>query len=169
MTRRLAIVLMICAAALAMPVLAGAQTTDFTGKWVQDMEKSDPMGGGRAGGGGGGRGPAGPQTITITQTATELTIERETQAGVQKTVYKLDGTESVNAGGRGGEVKSTSKWDGAKLVTKSSRSMTNQAGEAMTIETEEVRSLEADGTMLVVTTTKSQMGEQTRKTVFKKG
>ncbi|MEW5982186.1 MAG: hypothetical protein AB1806_07420 [Acidobacteriota bacterium] len=161
MTRRLAIVAMVCAAALFLPLVAGAQTPDFSGKWVQDMDKSDPAGGGR--------GPAGPQTVTITQTATELTIEREGRGGVQKTVYKLDGTESVNVAGRGGEAKSISKWDGAKLVTKTTRSMTNQAGEAMTIESEEVRSLEADGTMVVVTTTKSPMGEQTRKVVFKKG
>ncbi len=166
MMKRLAIVAVVVAAALALPLTAGAQTPDFTGKWVQDMDKSDPMGGGM----GGGRGPAGPQSLTITQTATELTIEREGRGGLIKTVYKLDGTESVNAmGGRGGEVKSISKWDGAKLVTKSTSTRTTQSGETMTIESEEVRSLDADGTMVVVTTTKSQMGEQTRKMVFKKG
>lgn len=165
MMKRLAIVAVVVAAALALPLTAGAQTPDFTGKWVMDPDKSDPMGGGR-GGGGGMAGAA----LTITQTATELTIEREGRGGVIKTVYKLDGTESVNAmGGRGGEVKSTSKWDGAKLLTKSTSTRTTQSGESMTIETEEVRSLDADGTMVVVTTTKSQMGEQTRKTVFKKG
>jgi hypothetical protein len=36
------------------------------------------------------------------------------------------------------------------------------------METKEVRSLDADGTMVVVTTTKSPMGDRTRKVVFKK-
>ena len=112
MTRRFVFVALL-AVALAVPSMAMAQAPDFTGKWVQDMEKSDPR---RMGGGG--RGPAGPQTLTITQTATELTIERETPNGVMKTVYKLDGSESVNAGGRGGDVTSKTVWEGAKLVTK---------------------------------------------------
>jgi hypothetical protein len=46
--------------------------------------------------------------------------------------------------------------------------MTTQQGEMVT-EFKEVRSIEADGTMLVQTTTKSQRGESTRKDVFKKG
>jgi hypothetical protein len=120
------------------------------------MEKSDPPMGGR--------GPAGPQNLTITQTATEFTIERETPNGVMKTVYKLDGSESTNAGGRGGEVKSKSAWEGSKLVTKYSRTM----GEA-TVDVTETRSLEADGTLTLVTVTKGgPQGDMTRKVVFKK-
>lgn len=166
MTRRLAMAAMVCAAVLTLPLLAGAQTPDFSGKWTQDMDKSDPMGGGRAGGGG--RGPAGPLTITITQSATELTIERETPAGVQKLVFKLDGSPSTNAAGRGGQSTTTSQWEGGKLVTKGTQTMNTQNGE-VTVENHEVRSLEADGTMVVITTTKSQRGERTRKTVFNKG
>jgi len=138
---------------------------DFSGKWVQDMEKSDPMGGP---GGGGGRGPAGPQTLTITQTATELVITRETPMGAMKTVYKLDGTESVNQVGRGGSSKTTSHWEGNTLVTEGTQTMTTPNGE-MTSQVKEVRSLDADGNMVVVTTTKSERGERTRKLVFKKG
>jgi hypothetical protein len=155
MTRRFVLVALL-AFLMAIPAMAIAQTPNFSGKWTQDMEKSDPPMGGR--------GPAGPQNLTITQTATEFTIERETQAGVQKTVYKLDGSESVNAGGRGGEVKSKSAWEGGKLVTKYSRTM----GEA-TVEVVETRSLEADGTMTVVTAMKGgPQGDTTRKMVFKK-
>jgi len=43
----------------------------------------------------------------------DFTIERETPNGVMKTVYKLDGSESVNAMGRGGDVKSKSAWKAA--------------------------------------------------------
>ncbi len=82
-----------------------------------------------------------------------------------KTVYKLDGSPSVNAGGRGGEVTSKSAWEGGKLVTKYSRTM----GET-TVEVTETRSLEADGTLTVVTATKGgPQGDTTRKMVFKKG
>ncbi|MFO7693878.1 MAG: hypothetical protein R6V57_12390 [Vicinamibacterales bacterium] len=156
MTRRYAVVALL-AFVLALPAMAIAQTPNFTGKWTQDMDKSDPPMGG-------GRGPGGPQTLTITQTATEITLERETPNGVMKTVYKLDGSESVNAMGRGGEVTSKSAWEGGKLVTKYSRSM----GQT-TVEVTETRSLEADGTMTVVSVTKGgPQGDMTRKMVFKK-
>jgi hypothetical protein len=155
MTRRFVFVALL-AFVVALPALAIAQTPNFSGKWIQDMEKSDPPMGGR--------GPAGPQSLTITQTAADITIERETPNGVMKTVYKLDGSESVNAGGRGGEIKSKSAWEGGKLVTKYSRTM----GQA-TVEVTETRSLEADGTMTVVTATKGgPQGDMTRKLVFKK-
>jgi hypothetical protein len=162
MTRR-SVLIALLAFVLAIPAMAIAQTPNFSGKWTQDMEKSDPAPQGM-----GGRGPAGPQAFTIAQTATELTVERETPNGVMKSVYKLDGSESVNAGGRGGEVKSKAKWDGAKLVISSVQTM-NMQGSDVTIETTEVRSLEADGTMTVVTTRKTPNGETTRKVVFKKG
>ncbi len=119
MTRR-SVLIALLAFVLALPALAIAQTPNFSGKWIQDMEKSDPPMGGR--------GPAGPQSLTITQTAADITIERETPNGVMKTVYKLDGSESVNASGRGGEVKSKSAWEGGKLVTKYSRTMGENDG-----------------------------------------
>ena len=155
MTRRFVFVALL-AFVVALPAMAFAQTPNFSGKWTQDMEKSDPPMGGR--------GPAGPQSLTITQTAADITIERETPNGVMKTVYKLDGSESVNAMGRGGEVTSKSAWEGGKLVTKYSRTM----GQT-TVEVTETRSLEADGTMTVVTVTKGgPQGDMTRKVVFKK-
>jgi hypothetical protein len=155
MTRKFVFIALL-AVVLAVPSLAFAQAPNFSGKWIQDMEKSDPPMGGR--------GPAGPQNLTITQTATDFTIERETPNGVMKTVYKLDGSESTNAGGRGGEVKSKSAWEGSKLVTKYSRTM----GE-VTVDVTETRSLEADGTLTVVSVTKgAPQGDMTRRVVFKK-
>lgn len=157
--KKFAFLAVVLAVVLALPALATAQAKpDFSGKWIQDMDKSDPAGGGR--------GPAGPQSLTITQSATELTIERETPNGAMKTVYKLDGTESENSTGRGTS-KTKSTWEGATLVTAGAQTM-NMQGNEVTMEMKEVRSLEADGTMVVVTTTKSQMGERTRKVVFKK-
>ena len=163
MTRRSVFVALALVAVMAVPSIVAAQAKpDFSGKWLQDMEKSDPMGGP-----GGGRGPMGPQALTITQSAAELAIERDTPNGAIKAVYKLDGSESVNQTGRGtSTTKST--WDGATLVTAGTQVM-NMQGNEVTIQMKEVRSLEADGTMVVVTTTQSPMGERTRKTVFKKG
>ena len=156
MTKRY-VVIALLAFVVALPAMAIAQTPNFTGKWTQDMEKSDPPMGG-------GRGPGGPQSLTITQTATEITLERETPNGVMKTVYKLDGSPSVNAMGRGGEVTSKSAWEGGKLVTSYSRTM----GQT-TVEVTETRSLEADGTMTVVSVTKGgPQGDMTRQMVFKK-
>ena len=152
MTRKFVFLAVILAVALAVPTLAQAQKPDFSGKWIQDMEKSDPAPAGRGGG------AANPQTITITMTAAEFTMERTTGQGVQKTVYKLDGSESSNAG-RGGDVKSKTVWDGNKLVTKYQRVM----GEN-TVDVTETRSL-ADGLLTVET----KSGENTRKIVFKKG
>jgi len=156
MTRRFVFLAVLLAIALAVPTLAQAQKPDFSGKWVQDLEKSDPAPAGRGGGGGAAR----AQEITITQTATEITIERAMGQNVQKTVYKLDGSESANAMGRGGEIKSKTNWDGNKLVTKYER--TGQDGTVTAVT--ETRSL-ADGLLTVETKT----GENTRKAVFKKG
>ena len=60
---------------------------------------------------------AGP--MTVTQKGDSLTIERTMGENKVSSVYKLDGTESVNKQmGRGGEVEvtSTAKWDGSKLT-----------------------------------------------------
>jgi hypothetical protein len=162
MTRRF-VVIALLALALAVPSIAMAQAPNFSGKWIQDMEKSVMPAAPGGGGGGGGRGPAGPQTLTYTQTATELTIERETPNGVTKTVYKLDGSPSVNTMGRGGEVTSKSVWEGKKLVTKYSRTM----GEN-TVEVTETRSLEGDN-LVVESVTKAPNGDRVSKMVFKKG
>jgi hypothetical protein len=142
---------------LALPAMAIAQTPNFSGKWTQDMEKSVMPAGG------GGRGPAGPQAWTYTQSATELAMERETPNGVMKTVYKLDGSPSVNAGGRGGEVTSKSAWEGTKLVTKYTRTM----GEN-TIDVVETRYMDGEN-LVVESVMKTPNGDRASKLVFKKG
>jgi len=122
----------------------GAQGTNFAGTWAFDQAKSQMP---QMGGGGGGRGPGGP--MTITQTAAELTIERAGMGGqTTKSVYKLDGSESVNTTGRG-ESKSTCKWDGAKLVM----TTTSTFGER-TMTSTAVYSLSADGKVLTVEQTR---------------
>lgn len=157
MTRRSVLVALL-ALVLALPAMALAQTPNFSGKWTQDMEKSQ-----MPAGGGGGRGPAGPQTWTYTQSAAELVMERETPNGVMKTVYKLDGSPSVNAGGRGGEVTSKSAWEGSKLVTKYTRTMGENS-----IDVVETRYMEGEN-LVVESVMKTPNGERVSKLVFKKG
>ena len=158
MSRR-SVLIALLALVLALPAMAIAQTPNFSGKWTQDMEKSVMP----AGPGGGGRGPAGPQTLTYTQSATELVMERETPNGVMKTVYKLDGSPSVNAGGRGGEVTSKSAWEGSKLVTKYTRTMGENS-----IDVVETRYMEGEN-LVVESVMKTPNGDRASKLVFKKG
>jgi hypothetical protein len=157
------------AAALVLPYAALAQAKpDFSGTWTLDAAKSDPPpargggggGGGRAGGGGGGRaggggGRGGGGPVTITQSATEITIGMQT--------YKLDGSE-VELMGRGGVAgKGKAMWQGNNLVIEQTRDFQGNS-----ITTKEVRSLSGNE-MTVVTTTSTPAGEQTRKTVYTKG
>ena len=100
-----------------------AQTTDFSGTWTLDQEASQfpqpPGGGGGRGGGrqGGGRGGLGAgATIVITQTETVLSMEQQAGGQSRTVVYRLDGSESTSVAGRG-EMTTTSRWDGAALVT----------------------------------------------------
>jgi hypothetical protein len=114
----------IAAAVFAVASVAFAQAKpDFSGAWTLDAEASGmaaPAGGAApgggapgGGGGGGGRGNAGP--MTVKQTATELSVERQGRGGMQTTVYKLDGTPTTMTMGQG-EATITSKWDGSKLI-----------------------------------------------------
>ncbi|MGQ0703296.1 MAG: hypothetical protein ACT4PM_09225, partial [Gemmatimonadales bacterium] len=136
---------------------------NFSGTWKMNMEKSDPMGGGGGGGGGGMGGMMAP--ITLTQTATELVVERTVGDQVRKETYYLDGRESTNPGFRGGESKSKARWEGNALVIET----TSMMGENQ-ITTKTVRTLSADGkTMTVESTRPGQGGEMTtRKTVYDK-
>ena len=150
-------------AAMVIPFPARAQgKPDFSGTWTMDAAKSDPAPQGRGGGGGGGGG-----TLTIKQTATELTITSQGRQGPQTMTYKLDGSESTNqVMGRGGaqSVKSTAKWDGSSLVIETTRDFNGTS-----ITTKEVRRLDNGGKeMHVETTAQTPNGEQKRKVVYTK-
>jgi hypothetical protein len=130
-------------------------TPGFSGTWIVNAEKSDPVGG-RGGGRGGGA------TVTIEQTPSEFKIE----TGQQKRVVKLDGSESVNEiTTRGGPVRMRLKarWEGTNLVI-------DTVNEATGVASKEVRSLSPDGReMTVETTAETPQGSLTRKTVYTKG
>ena len=166
MTRNITLALVVALLSCSPYAHASAQPRpDFSGTWTLDTDKSDPVRG--PGGGPTGGGQVGPVTLRITQTATELTIERSAGDRTMKAVYKLDGSETVNQGPRGGEQRSRSRWEGSALVTESVQQMSTPRGD-VTIEIKETRTLQDDGTLLLVTVTRSPRGENTRKAVFKR-
>ena len=144
---------------------AAQKHPDFSGTWKINVEKSDPPP--QRGGMGGGQQWA-EMTQVVTQTAEAIKVEVTMGERTQTLSYHLDGRESVNTGMRGAEMKSTSKWDGAALVTTGSTNMETPQG-AMEIKTKETRTLSEDGkTMTVVTVSQTPRGERTRKTVLEK-
>lgn len=132
---------------------------DFSGKWTPDAAAQPP-----AGGGGGGRGGFGAGPMTITQSATELTIEREGPNGAQKTTYKLDGSVSEITMGQG-TAKAKATWDGAKLKIETTRE-----GQNGTTTTTAVYSIEG-GKLSVATTQPGRNGGEptTRTMTYTKG
>jgi len=147
-------------AAVILPFAAHAQgKPDFSGTWTLDTAKSDPAPQGRGGGG--------AATLTIKQTASELSIQSEGRQGPQTMTYKLDGSESKNEQmGRGGAqtIVSKAKWDGSSLVIDTTRDI-----QGMSITTHEVRKLDNGGKeMKVETTIQTPQGEQKRNVVYTK-
>jgi len=162
MKRTLALVTAL-AVVLAVGVMAQGKT-DLSGAWKRDATRSDAPQMGRGGMGGGA--PMGDVTLAITQTASEITFERKMGENVQKSVFKLDGSESVNSNPRG-DSKSKARWEGANLVIESTQTM-SMGGNEMTINSKEIWSLGADGVITVVTTRSTPRGDMTSKTVYTK-
>jgi hypothetical protein len=151
--------------------IAQEKTPNFSGTWVLDRSRSDPPGG--FGGGRGGGPMANAEVVLIIEhqePTLKITRLVKTPQGdrTQELVYTTDGKENKNPGMRGAEVKSKSKWDKGKLVTKASQTIETPQG-TVDLEITEIRSLSEDGkTLTVETTTVSPMGERTRKEVYVK-
>ncbi len=98
---------------VALAVAGYAQKPDFSGTWTPDVDAAAAATPPAGGGGGGGRGGGGP--MTVKQTATELSVERQGRNGAQTTTYKLDGSETEVTMGQM-TAKVSAKIDGNKLV-----------------------------------------------------
>jgi hypothetical protein len=152
-------VLLTAIAAAILPLVALAQVRpDFSGNWTRDEARSDPaLGPGRGGGGG----------HTIKQTATEIVITIAGRGGPETSIYKLDGSESLNQSQSPAgplTVKGRATWEGASLVIETTREI-----QGMTITTREVRTLDASGKeMTIEATTRAPQGDIKRKIVFTK-
>ena len=163
------------AALVALPAAGWAQAkTDFSGSWTFDATKSDPAPAvGRRGGGGGGRGGGGgvPTSLAVTQTATQITIDRTMGQGLTAAVYKLDASESTNALGDVFLSRSKVSWDGAKLVITTTKDMGLGPNGPLSEDSKEVYGLDG-GVLTIIVTTRSTPGppngEQTRKLFYNK-
>jgi len=114
---------------------------DFSGTWNLDMARSD-MGQGRPGA------PAAKVTLVIKQTPAILAITRKVGERTETATEKLDGSDSINKAPSGQDIKSTNRWEGSTLVTKSVMS----TGQGI-VESTFLRSLSADGKVMTIDTT----------------
>lgn len=103
------------------------------------------------------------QTLVVVHQEPELKITRKIkldgQEQSQDYAYYSDGRGETNPPliGRGGEVKSKTKWDGAKLVAKASTSQQTPDG-ALYIETTQKWELAEDGKTLTETVSRGSPG-----------
>lgn len=153
--------------ALSFTIAVAQARPDFSGVWTPvHVSDSRPAPTAPAGGP---HPPPPPRTLsaTITQSATEIKLERLMEtAGGESTVtfvYKLDGTESVNRMGPI-EFRTTAAWDADALVLSSVASAEgNHLGELR-----EVYTLE-NGALIVESVRNAPVGTFRSKTVHKKG
>jgi hypothetical protein len=152
----------VLAALTGLAVIAQAPA-NFSGAWTLDKENSTIP---QAGGGGGRMGGMAAESIAIEQTSAEVRREAKMAERTLTRAYKLDGSESVNETPRG-QLKTRSKWDGAKLVTSGTSEVQGPNG-PFTLESTETMMLDAQGRLVIETVSKTPMGERTTKLVYKK-
>ncbi len=159
MKRRLCLGLLVFGIALLALAVAAP---NFSGTWVRDKAKSDPMMGR-----GGGQAPDIEITLTIKQDANNFEVTTQRGERTSEAKYTLDGKENKNTMGRG-ETISKSKWNGDTLMIEGVRKFSGPNGE-MEMQFKEGYALSADGKVLTVTSTMtSPQGERTFKQVYNK-
>ncbi|HYN05868.1 MAG TPA: hypothetical protein VES67_00620 [Vicinamibacterales bacterium] len=112
--------------------------------------------------------------LVIEQTAGELVIEHQSQAGPYKLLYKLDGSETTNTipgrVGRGAAATATSvaAWEGNTLVIKTNIPR-GTPPDVRTIRYREVLSIESDGRLVIEQSASLADGPtQTNRQVYRK-
>lgn len=145
------LILSLAAVAVAAP--------DFSGTWVIDKAKSDvPQGRG------GQPGQVPDVTLVIKHAGNDLAITTKRMMGGQEmsmdAKYTLDGKESKNPAGRGGESVSKAKADGDTLVIETTMDMGRGP-----MTSKAVYSLSEGGKVLTIATTRN---DRTSKQVFNK-
>jgi hypothetical protein len=147
------------ALALLLTVSAAAQPLpDFSGRWIAVPEPA-PAGGGIAAAGTLGSGWG--NEVTLTQNASTLTVERAQFSAYDmqppmRFSYALDGSENritLNVG-RGAQemLVRTSRQDDSLVITTSYHVSLPDDGRPATVEMKQVLSLDAPGSLVVMTT-----------------
>jgi hypothetical protein len=134
------------------------QKPDFSGTWVLDIAGSDLGGASKAATK---QGQMYKISLIVTQTAKQLTIKRSTG---DTAVYNLDGSDSINNLPNGNQAVTRMKWDGDRLVAKTTANMGGQ-----TIEMTDVRSLDTSGRIMTVHLTRqTPRGEMKQTLIYNK-
>ena len=158
------VVLIVLAAVMAVPASTlGQSGSSFAGSWKLSQAEP-PVSAGRGGGGARGGGISGPyadtilaqapDTLTITQTGSELTV----QIGSAKAVYTLDNNTTSMPEGDVMALKTRAHWEGAKLHLHYKQGMNwgrdvlSMSGSTLTV----VRDLESGGQSTTRTLTYSK-------------
>ncbi len=164
---------------LGLAISASAQTADFSGTWTLDVSKSKL----------GDRNMIAEQTLTVVQTAKDITVTPATKrnplpdgmggggrpggmgGGDVRSTYTLDGKEVASeVDGPMGKmpVKMMAKLEGGKLMLSNARTFNTPNGE-MTMTTKETWELSGDGkTLTIVTERNTPRGTDTTTRVFAK-
>jgi hypothetical protein len=154
----------LCSLLLIPAASFAGETTDFTGEWALNEDKSD-LGEGRA---------FAAFKIAVTQEGNTITIERTRTGrdGEERTnseTLTLDGKENINEGERGSST-SVLTWseDGNSLTIKSKREF-NRQGETFEMNSTEVWTLGEDGKVLKIQSDiSSSRGERSVTLVYEK-
>jgi hypothetical protein len=145
----------------------GKTHPDFSGSWVLDASKSEL---GR-GGGGGGQGSSATGTLTVTMKDAEFKLSRKMKFGEQERatdlLYYTDERGETNPGTFGSEIKSKTKWEGSKIVSKATVSRTMPSGDTVNIDLQETWEMSDDGKVFTDTiVANTPMGTRTFKYVY---
>ena len=136
--------------------LLGQAPPDLSGVWTLDPGRTSAVPSGGGGGSNGGQGGAlgigpPPESLKITQTPTQLTIEEHRGETAARIVYSFDGRPSRNivvAGrGTGGTSEAVSVWQNRRLET--ILTMPPAAGLPEIVRYRDVRYLDATGALVV--------------------
>ncbi len=147
--------LVFCSLFVLTLVAVAVAAPDLSGTWVLDTAKSDaPMGRGGQ--------PGQPQEITmiVKQGGNDLAITTKRGEMTQEAKYTLDGKESKNPAGRGGEAVSKATVAGDTIVIETTMDMGRGP-----MTSKAVYALSDGGKVLTVTTTRN---ERSSKQVFNK-
>jgi len=130
-------------------------TLNFSGTWKLDAARSASAHQATS---------IGPVTLTISQTATEISIETKTDAkdrsliANERLIYKLDGSETTMANNSGVPVACRAHWEGADLVAETTRDLSGS-----TVTTSWVLKMDASGKEIRIAKTLAvQHGYQSR-------
>jgi hypothetical protein len=133
---------------------------------------------GGGGGGGLGRGLLGDNyqqddRISITQAEDSLIVTNQNLGRMSR--YTFDGKESTNPGPSESKIKSKAHWDNASFVVESTLTATNprsgdtgNGGGEIHIDTRQIWSLNADGTLRLESKAKAPRGDITTTVTFRK-